>query len=84
MGCLCSKTDEVPKTKSTSIPVAEVNCQTSYQPTFVAPNPNQDKIPLLNAVSPSNFDSEDSDTSEVDQDMINTLLRQVSVSSDED
>ena len=84
MGCLCSAPDRIVTKAGDIVPVAEVNCQTVYEPTFSLSAPKQDGVPLLNAVSPANITVSDSDTSDVDQEMIKNLLEQVKIASDED
>ena len=84
MGCLCSCfSSPDPTPKSVSLPATEVNVQTVYEPSYAATSEIQDNLPLLNAVSPANITISDSDTSDVDQEMIKNLLDQVQLSSDD-
>ena len=83
MGCLCSSPEPAPKS-TIALPATEVNVQTVYEPTYIQTSEIQDKTPLLNAVSPAEITVTDSDTSDVDQEMIKNLLDQVELSSDEE
>ena len=83
MGCLCSSPEPAPKS-TIALPATEVNVQTVYEPTYIQTSEIQDKTPLLNAVSPAEITVTDSDTSDVDQEMIKNLLDQVELSSDDE
>ena len=83
MGCLCCSPEPAPKS-TISLPATEVNVQAVYEPAFIKTSEIQDKIPLLNAVAPAEITVSDSDTSDVDQEMIKNLLDQVELSTDDE